>query len=301
MATVTWQRTGTLLRKLLEILMAEPEGLAARVALDRLASAAQPLTEHELGYYEDGSRRFEKIVRFATVDCVKAGWLVKHKGMWTVTAAGRQAYTQHTSPEAFHKEAARLYWLWKKAQGAAQPGEASAAPGVPSDEVERSTSITFEQAEEQAWGEIEAHVAAMDPYEVQKLVADLLKAMGYYPSWIAQPGKDGGLDIIAHPDPLGTRPPRIKVQVKRQQQRVSREGLSAFLAHVSEEDAGLFVCTGGFTRDAEEYARMQERRRITLIDLDRFVELWTEFYPELDDQARERLPLTPIYFLTPRG
>ena len=77
--------------------------------------------------------------------------------------------------------------------------------------------------------------------------------------------------------------------------------LSAFLAHVNEEDVGLFVCIGGFTRDAEDFARSQERRRITLIDLERLVDLWTEFSPKLDDQARERLPLTPIYFLTPKG
>ena len=35
------------------------------------------------------------------------------------------------------------------------------------------------------------------------------------------PGKDGGLDIIAHPDPLGTRSPRIKVEVKRTETRKS--------------------------------------------------------------------------------
>lgn len=140
----------------------------------------------------------------------------------------------------------------------------------------------------------------MDPYEVQRLVADLLKAMGYYPSWVAPPGKDAGIDIVAHPDPLGTRSPRIKVQVKRQQQRISREGLSAFLAQLGEEDVGLFVCVGGYTRDADDFARAQERRKITLIDLERLLDLWIEFYPKLDDQARERLPLTPIWFLTPK-
>lgn len=125
--------------------------------------------------------------------------------------------------------------------------------------------------------------------------------MGYYPSWIAPPGKDGGLDIVAYPDPLGTRPPRIKVQVKRQQQRISADGVRSFIALVNEDDAGLFVATGGFTRDAEEFARMQERRKITLIDLERFVDLWVEFYPKLDDIARERLPLTPIHFVTPKA
>jgi restriction system protein len=109
---------------------------------------------------------------------------------------------------------------------------------------------------------------------LQQLVADILKAMGYYPSWISPPGRDGGLDIVAYPDPLGTRPPRIKVQVKRQTTAVDEDGLRSFLALVNEDDAGLFVSIGGFTRSAQEAARKQERRKITLIDLNRLVELW---------------------------
>jgi restriction system protein len=298
MTETTRQRSGELLRKLFEILLQAPEGLPARVALEKLAASVK-LTEYEAGIYEStGTRRFEKIVRFATVDCVKAGWLLKNKGIWQVTEAGRKAYETFTDPEAFHKEAARLYYLWRKGQKRkAAPAEAIAHED--DEAAGKSTSITFEEAEEQAWEEIEIHIGGMDPYEFQQLVADLLKAMGYYPSWIAQPGKDGGLDIIAHPDPLGTRPPRIKVQVKRQQNSVTLDGLNAFLANVNEEDAGLFVCTGGFTRDARDAARKQESRKITLIDLKRLVELWIEFYNKLDDLARERLPLTPIYFLTP--
>jgi restriction system protein len=81
---------------------------------------------------------------------------------------------------------------------------------------------------------------------------------------------------------------------------VSADGVRSFIALVNEDDAGLFVCTGGFTKDAENFARHQERRKITLINLDRLVELWIEFYSKLNDVARDRLPLTPIYFLTPR-
>jgi|SRR5579862_1767055 len=298
MADITRRRTGELLRKLFEILMVEPDGLAAKIALERLASSVS-LTDYEAGVYEStGTRRFEKIVRFATVDCVKAGWLVKRKGVWTLTEAGIDAYRKFSDPEGFYKEAVRLYQAWRKGQIGLT--EEKSTSDNEADESEKSPAITFEQAEEQAWSEIEARVSAMDPYEFQNLVADLLKAMGYYPSWIAPPGKDGGIDIIAHPDPLGTRPPRIKVQVKRQQQPIGREGLSAFLANVNEDDAGLFVCTGGFTRDAKDSARMQERRKITLLDLEDLVELWKEFYGKLDGLARERLPLTPIFFLTPK-
>ncbi|MBI5262205.1 MAG: restriction endonuclease [Bradyrhizobium sp.] len=302
MAEITRERTGELLRKLFSILLEFPEGLAAGVALERLA-ARVALTEYEAGVYpSSGVRRFEQIVRFATVDCVKAGWLVKQRGTWTLTEAGRSAYQSITDPAAFYREAVRLYREWDAARGAT-----TAPADEISDEIiengatsEKSARITFEQAEEQAQNEIRTYLSAINPYELQQLVADLLKAMGYYPSWVSPPGPDGGLDIVAHPDPLGTRPPRIKVQVKRNSQAVDESGLRSFLALVNEDDAGLFVAIGGFTKGARDAARMQERRKVTLIDLDRLLALWIEHYAKLDDLARERLPLTPIYFLTPR-
>jgi restriction system protein len=141
----------------------------------------------------------------------------------------------------------------------------------------------------------------MNPYEFQDLVADLLSAMGYHVSWIAPPGKDGGLDIVAWPDALGTRPPRIKVQVKRQQQSVSVDGLRSFMALLGDDDVGLFVCTGGFTKDAETEARTQEKRRVRLIGLDKLFDLWDAHCDKLSDRARQRLPLRSIRFLAPKG
>ncbi|WP_114356552.1 MULTISPECIES: restriction endonuclease [Rhodopseudomonas] len=302
MAEITRGRTGELLQKLFSILMDATEGMQASIALARLAESVT-LTEYEAGVYpSSGVRRFEQIVRFATVDCSKAGWLVKQRGIWSLTEAGRAAYRSIKDPAAFYKEAVRLYREWDASRG---------KPTTPVDEssdvivenggtIEKSAQITFEQAEEQAQNEIRTYLSSINPYELQQLVADLLKAMGYYPSWVSPPGPDGGLDIVAHPDPLGTRPPRIKVQVKRNAQAVDESGLRAFLALVNEDDAGLFVAIGGFTKAARDAARMQERRKITLIDLDRLLELWIEHYAKLDDLARERLPLTPIYFLTPR-
>ncbi len=298
MADITWKRTGSLLRKLFRILMDAPEGLPAAVALSKVAEG-ETLSEYEAGTYSAGGRRFEINIRWATVDLVKAGWLVKHRGVWSITEAGRAAYQTYADGEVFYREAVKLYRQWKQSQEPEAPaGLSTSEPAA--DEVQRSR-VTFEQAEEQAWQEIESYVGSMDPYEVQRLVADLLKAMGYYPSWISPPGKDGGLDIIAHPDPLGTRPPRIKVQVKRTEAKISADGVRSFLALINGDDAGLFIATGGFTRDAEELARMQELRKINLIDLERLFQLWVEFYPKLDELARERLPITPIYFITPRG
>lgn len=258
--------------------------------------SAVTLTDYEAGKYDSGGRRFERIVRFATVDCVKAGWFIKDKGRWSVTDAGRVALQQLPDPEAFYRRAAQLYKEWRATQPDGEPTTPVEADDPTSG---KTTSVTFEEAEEQAWNEISQFLRAMKPYDFQELVADVLRAMGYHVSWIAPPGKDGGIDILAHVDPLGTRPPRIKVQVKRQGQAVSSDVLRSFMAVLGDDDVGLFVSTGGFTKDAADEARTQEKRKITLVNLEQLFDLWVEHYTSLTDAARRRMPLRPIYFLEP--
>lgn len=304
MAEITQRRTGEFLRKLFEILMSESDGVQASEALKRLAGQVK-LTAYESGDYESGGRRFEKIVRFATVDCVKAGWLAKEKGVWSLTDEGRRAHAELVDPEAFYGRARRLYTEWKASQPDAEAPAATNLTMVkglqPEDTGAKAVSITFEEAEEQAWTEIEKFLRLMNPYDFQDLVADLLRAMSYHVSWVSPPGKDGGIDILAWPDALGTRLPRIKVQVKRQQQSVNVDGLRSFMALLGDDDVGLFVCTGGFTKDAESEARTQEKRRVKLISLNSLFDLWVQHYDKLSDQARRRLPLRPIHFLAPEG
>lgn len=300
MAEITRRRTGELLRKLFEILMAAPDGVSAKDALATLADMVQ-LSPYEAGAYaSNGTRRFDNIVRFATVDTVKAGWLVKTKGRWTITEAGRRAHAKFQDPEAFYKEAVRLYREWKSSR----PQDDAEVPDVPEDsrgdDATRGVTLTFEMADEQAWAEVERFLTKMQPYDFQNLVAALLKGMGYHVAWIAPPGRDGGVDILAFSDPLGTKPPRIKVQVKRQQSTVTVDGLRSFMAVLGDGDVGIFVNTGGFTKDAREEARTQASRRVTLVDLERLFDLWIEHYKALDDDARQRMPLKPIYFLAPQ-
>lgn len=291
MANTSKRRTGELIRALFEILKAQPEGMRAADALVALEKKVT-LSEYEAGDYDTGGRRFEKIVRFGTVAPVKAGWLVKDKGIWTLTPEGEAALRNFPDPEQFTKAGGQLYKKWRSTQPDTTEDDTEA------DEAEGSATITLEQAEEMAWSEIEAYLGAMPPYDFQELVAALLKAMGYHVSWIAPPGKDGGTDVIAYNDPLGTRPPRIKVQVKRNANspRIDVMGMRSFMAVLGEGDVGLFVALSGFTKDADHEAR-QSHRRVSLIDARRLLELWTMHYAQLDDSARARLPLKPVWFL----
>lgn len=133
---ITRERTGQLLRNLFLILKECPDGLPAKDALVTLAHRVPP-NEYESGEYDTGGRRFDKIVRFATVDAVKAGWMRKMKGVWTITESGEEALGKFPNPEEFYREASRLYRKWKKTQG---------EEAVPEDEAsqDKEAKITFE-------------------------------------------------------------------------------------------------------------------------------------------------------------
>lgn len=294
MAEITPQRTGQFLRFVFKLLIDKPEGLPAKEVLAEIPKAI-PLTEYESGHFPStpNSARFERIIRFATIDLVKAGWLAKVKGRWFVTEEGKQAYNRITDPEKFYREAVRLYHQWTKTRSQEDTLE------TVEEEEGTKAAVTVEEAEELAWDQIQQYLQGMNPYDFQELVADLLRAMDYHVAWVAPPGKDRGVDIIAYTDPLGATTPRIKVQVKHRDQSTNVEGLRAFMSVLGTDDLGLFVASGGFTSDAKEEARTQERRKITLIDLENLFDLWVEHYSKLTQEARQRLPLKPIYFLAP--
>jgi len=297
MADVTRVRQGEYLRGVFGVTMTHPEGLRARDVLNELANRLT-LTPFEQTEYETGGRRFEKLVRFATIPAVKAGWLVKDRGTWIITEEGRTAYEKISDPAEFLRESVRHYKKWRLASEA-KPSEELDELTDPVDPEGKEAVATLEESEERAWVEIEAYLAAMNPYDFQNLVAGLLRGMGYHVSWVAPPGPDRGIDVIAHADPLGVTGPRVKVQVKRRADRVPVGEIRSFMAMLSEGDVGLFVASGGFTKDAEDEARYQERRRVTLIDLKRLFDLWVEHYSRIPEVSRRLLSLRPVHFLAP--
>ena len=292
MAEITRRRKGELVRGVFKILIANPDGLQAKKVIQQLENIVSP-TEFENSTYPDkpNVRRYEKIVRFSTITAVKAGWLVKEKGIWNITELGKEAYEKFQDPVEFSLEASRLYKQWK----AEQPDLT-----VTDEETGESTTTILEEAEEASWAEIEEYLSQINPYDFQKLVAGLLKGMGYFVSWIAPPGPDKGVDIIANTDPLGIEGPRIKVQVKRQVEKVTVQGTRSFMATLSDNDVGIFVSTGGFTKDSEDEARNQEKRRLTLINLKRLFDLWVEHYDKIPESFRQLLPLRTVFFLAPQ-
>ena len=298
MAEITARRQGELLAGVFQVLQKHPDGFAAKDVL-RQVSEIVPPTPFEATYYPNrpGVRRYEKIIRFSTVPFVKAGWLVKTKGTWTATDEGLAAFDKAgPDVESWFRAAVAKYREWKKDQP-----EPDVVPDVNEAEIEEATArTTFEEATEAAFADIRTHVEAMSPYDFQDLVAALLEAMGYHALWVAPPGPDRGVDIVAGSDPLGVQDPRIKVQVKhRFASATDVSDLRAFMAVLGSRDVGIFVSAGGFTKAARDEARNHETRRLTLLDLEQFFDLWISHYGNIAEDKKLMLPLRPVYYLAP--
>jgi restriction system protein len=185
MAEITRRRQGELLAGVFEVLQKHPDELAAKDVLRQVRELVPP-TPFEASEYPNrpGVRRYEKIIRFSTVPFVKAGWLVKTKGMCIATDEGLAAFDEAGSDlESWFRTGVAKYREWKKDQ----PGP-DATPDVNEAEIEDTVvTTTFEEATEAAFADIRGHVEAMSPYDFQDMVAALLEAMGYHVLWVARP------------------------------------------------------------------------------------------------------------------
>lgn len=271
--------------------------LPGKQVIDTIRQTVE-LSDWEKETYETtGYIRWESILHFYTIDCIKAGFLRKNKGTWYLTEEGDKAIK--LGPVKLLETASKLYRSWA-ADNKGKTSNASSDADVIESEAnnQKIQKATLEQLEEQAISGIKDHIRNKTPYEFQELVAALLRAMGYHTPFISPKGKDGGLDIIAYNDPLGATTPRLKVQVKHKPDTaVPVDDIRSLTGLLNKDgDIGLFVTSGYFTSESERSAR-ESHRHIRLLDANSFITLWQEFYNRMIDEDKNMLPLHAIYFL----
>jgi restriction system protein len=264
------------------------EEVEQRVELDDWAKGNLP---------KSGYIRWESILHFYSIDAVKAGYLLKKEGVWYLTPEGEKALSLG---DLGLLEAARAaYRVWKdKRQESTEAEEIEAGDEGDKQYSDKDAAITLQSIQEIALDGLTKYALSKDAYEFQDLVAALLRGMGYYTPVVAPRGKDGGVDIVAYHDPLGTQPPRIKVQVKHRDQQATVQQVRELIGILRDGDVGIFVSSGGFTPDAKG-AALASQSHIELVDLPRFIQLWRDFYHKLIDADKTLLPLIPVYFLEP--
>ena len=220
--------------------------------------------------------------------------MIKKKGVWYLTPEGENAL--NLSDVELLNTATKAYRQWKIKNVDLTISDDESDDNKLENNIE-SEGVTLDEIEQLAIEGIRKEIASKNPYEFQELAAALLRGMGYFTPFVAPRGKDGGVDIIAYRDPLGTVSPRIKVQVKHRQVSATVEEIRQLMGLLQKEgDVGIFISTGGFTPDAKTTAR-SSHVHVELIDLPRLIDLWQEFYPKLSDEDKSKLPLLPIYFL----
>lgn len=126
----------------------------------------------------------------------------------------------------------------------------------------------------------------------EEVVAAVFRAMGYTAT-TQQGTHDLGVDVVAHPDPLGVQPPIIKIQCKSGTSTVGGPAVKQLRGLLNGPEKGVLVSLGGFSTDARHV--QQNDADLVLIDGDRFVDLFLDHYDKLAPEWRHSYPLTRVY------
>ncbi len=279
-----------------KILKKKGSKLSGREVVEQLSQTVEFTDWEKERYEKTGYIRWQSILHFFTIDCMKAGYMRKQKGVWYLTVEGEKA--MELGAVKLLETATAKYWIWKKEKDQLESEQKHLDEENELGDKEQSQKAKLDLLEEDAISGIKDYINDKNPYEFQDLVAALLRAMKYHTPFISPKGKDGGIDIVAFQDPLGAKSPRIKVQVKhRPSVSISVSDIRSLIGVLNKEgDIGLFVTSGTFTSEAERFAR-DSHIHVKLMDIDNFIELWQEYYENLGDEEKNMLPLSPIYFL----
>ncbi len=142
---------------------------------------------------------------------------------------------------------------------------------------------------------IKDRILALEAEEMEYITAALLQAMGYK-SRVTPKGPDRGRDVIASPDGLGFQQPRIFAEVKhRPKDQIGSDKIRSFIGSLRDGDKGLYVSTGGFSKEAK-YEADRASIPVTLIDLDDLAHLIVEHYENFSLEGRQLIPLIRVYW-----
>jgi len=280
MPNITTKRAGELIRSVFEILWDKPNGLTAKEIVRRIPQVTK-LTEDELKPSPATNLpHYEKIVRTVSIPVTLAGWLAKNeKGLWHITQDGYEASGRYKNSQDFFLGAVKRNNDRRRS--------------IP------ENLMTLELAQEAAWGQIEKHLHNLSPHELQIMLAELLRAMEYYPSWMApQEKQHGKINLIAYTDPIGIKGQRILAQIIHKGQSVTLEGIKSFVSILGPNDFGMIVSIGGFTNEATQELSLINFQKITTLDAAAFFQLWETYYNDIREEAHRLLPLKAVNFLS---
>lgn len=274
---------------MLPVLQVAAEGetrvpLAADVIADRIGLTE---AEREEPLPSGKQKLLHNRIHWAKFYMTKAGLLDQPKrGVFVASVGGRDLLRK--SPVRIDVEMLKAYpafmEFYRQTAAKAEPDqqvavdEASNSASTPEEQIDAAQSVLNTALK----AELLQRVLEQSPHFFERLIVDLLVAMGYggsHESAARQLGRSGdaGIDGVIDEDRLGLD--RIYVQAKRYASTiVGRPEIQGFVGSLVGESAskGVFVTTSAFSKQAVDYARGIQQR-VILIDGQRLTELMIEF------------------------
>lgn len=233
-------------------------GLTKNERAERIPSGTQQLYKNRIAW--------------AKTYLKKAGLITSpRRGIILITERGRGVLQEN--PECVDTAYLKKFKEFQDFQGLNKskmdtPGEETA---VISDQTPQEIiGLSYQNIRNQVADELLEQIGNCSPAFFERLVLDLLVAMGYGGS-IQDAAKavgrsgDDGIDGIIKEDKLGLD--FVLIQAKRWQNTVGRPDIQAFVGSLAGRRAkkGVFITTSQFSREAEDYVKRIEQR-VVLID-----------------------------------
>lgn len=279
-----------------EALIENNDELPRKELIEKITSKVIFEKWEEERYESNGQLKWLTIFLFYSIDCMKAGWITKNKGIWYITEEGKNAYK--LGKEQLLEKAGIAYREWRSSNDKTKDSKTQETEDIDVTDTQIQQA-TIDELTAQANDGIGKYLDTIDEYKFQDLCAALIRVMGYHIDFIAPRGKDGGIDIVAYKDPLGFEKPRLKIQVKKRietnKNNTDEIKILKSVLHKGE-DIGIFITGSTFTKDARTFARLSDIH-IKLIDRTDLIDLWKSNYHKFTDAEKSLLPLKPIYFL----
>lgn len=221
----------------------------------------------------NGLPRWEMYLHFFSIDAVKANYLIKSRGVWSLTGDGVAAL--NLGAEGFLRSAQQKYRAWQKMQTPKVADAPVLADVLGDDEQEvppeEGMDAILQDAHQRLAAEILERLKASPPSFFERVVLETLLKMGYGGSR-AEAGKtlgrsgDGGVDGVINEDKLGLD--AVYLQAKRWSNDVGAAEIRDFKGALDGNGAtkGVLITTAGFTRSALDEVSRSRNYRVVLID-----------------------------------
>ena len=229
------------------------------------------LTDEELAELLPSGQQsvFINRVAWAKAHLKKAGLLDSpSRGLYKVTPRGLEALDQNNQ---------KINLKYLKQFEEYSQGNSGTSNAKEKDEQKPSDTLTpsehieigYQRIREELEEELLAKIKEASPVFFERLVVEVLVAMGYGGSrkdagqTLGQSG-DGGIDGVIKEDRLGLD--AIYIQAKRWDSVVGRPEIQKFAGALQGQRArkGVFITTSGFSKEASDYVSMIENRIVLI-------------------------------------